>query len=183
MAQYVEERENVTCNACVIVIEGGLDLEDVKLSGHEPEMTEEEYRRLFNLGRTAPNVVEVISEDLAALVKTGKSFTDMTMEEKSDHIEFLSRCYRKIKVFKSSAALLKQEEMMQLSEEERERVREHDKKYKPKPRPTVDGGPPKERAQAKSAEEKLVESLAKQLFDGDLEQAREYIAKRKAGKK
>jgi hypothetical protein len=159
--------------------EGGADLEDVKLSGLEPEMTEEDYRRLFNLARTSTDLIAEIKPDLDGVTRTGKSFSDMTMEEKSDHIEFLGRCMRKIKVFKSSAALAKQEAMMSLSEDEREKVRAHDRKYKPKPH--VDGSLEKrsagERKAPQTAEEKLIDMLAKNL--GSREAALAFVASQK----
>ena len=162
--------------------EGGADLEDVKLSGLEPEMTEEEYRRLFNLARTSADIATEILPDVSLLTRTGKNFSDMTMEEKTDHIEFLNRCMRKIKIFKNSASLAKQEAMMEMSEAERDKVRAYDKKYKPKPA-TTEGGPKRSPSERKtmSPEERLVEMLAKQL--GSVEAARAFIEKQKQSKK
>lgn len=162
--------------------EGGADLEDVKLSGLEPEMTEEEYRRLFNLARVSKDISTEIIPIVADLTKTGKSFADMTMEEKTDHIEFLSRCMRKIKIFKNSAALAKQEALMALSEEERAKVRDYDKKYKPKARTTEEGDVKRSPAERKSMspEEKLIEMLAKQL--GSREAAVKFVESQKKAK-
>lgn len=161
--------------------EGGADLEDVKLSGLEPEMTEEEYRRLFNLARTSKDISTEIIPVVADLTKTGKSFAEMTMEEKTDHIEFLSRCMRKIKIFKNSAALAKQEALMALSEEERAKVRDYDRKYKPKPR-TAENEEKRSPAERKamSPEEKLIEMLAKQL--GSREAAVKFVESQKKAK-
>lgn len=162
-------------------VKGGADLEDVKLSGMESEMNEAEYRRLFNLARTSTNVVEELSSELEALIRTGKSFTDMSMEEKTDHIEFLNRCMRKVKVIKTSAQLAKQEAMMALDEAEREKVRAYDKKYKPNPRTAENGeGTPKRspsERKAMSPEDKLIEMLAKQL--GSVEKARAFVESQK----
>lgn len=145
--------------------EGGADLEDVKLSGLEPEMTEEEYRRLFNLARTSTDLIVELGTDIEAIRKTGKSFSDMTMEEKTDHIEFLNRCMRKVKIFKNSASLAKQEAMMEMSESERAKVKDYDRKYKPKPR-TAENEEKRstgERKAPQSAEEKMIDGLTKML--------------------
>jgi hypothetical protein len=156
--------------------------EDVKLSGLEPEMTEEEYRRLFNLARTSKDLISELQTELDSIRKTGKSFAEMTMEEKTDHIEFLNRAMRKVKIFKNSSALAKQEALMELSETERARVREYDRKYKPKPR--VGEGTEKrssgERKAPMSAEDKLLEMLAKQL--GSREAAEKFVASQKKAK-
>ena len=172
--------QNVTCDDCAIAIEGSLELEDVKMSGHEPEMSTEEYRRLFNLARTSNDITSELASDLESIKKTGKSFGDMTMEEKSDHIEFLNRMVRKIKVIKNSAALRKQEEMMELSEAEREKVRDYDRRYKPKPVGVESKSPGGPRKPAKTAEQKMIESLTQML--GSEEKARAYIESQKAGK-
>jgi hypothetical protein len=102
----------------------------------------------------------------------------MTMEEKTDHIEFLSRCMRKVKIFKNSAALAKQEAMLELSEIERAKVRDYDKKYKPKAR-VEDPTSPKSHGERRSMspEEKLIEMLAKQL--GSVEKARAFVESQK----
>lgn len=165
----------------MIEYEGGADLEDVKLSGLEPEMTEEEYRRLFNLARTSLDVTTELQPEIEGARKTGKSFADMTMEEKTDHIEFLSRCMRKIKIFKNSAALAKQEALMALSEEERVKVRDYDKKYKPKPR-TAENEEKRSPAERKamSPEEKFIEMLTKSL--GSREQAIKFVEAQKKAK-
>lgn len=159
--------------------EGGADLEDVKLSGLEPEMTEDEYRRLFNLARTSPDLIAEIQADIDAVKKTGKSFAEMTMEEKTDHIEFLSRMMRKVKIFKNSASLAKQEALMELGEVERARVKEYDKKYKVKPRvdETTEKRSSGERKAPQSPEEKLIDMLAKQL--GSREAAEKFVASQK----
>lgn len=159
------------------------NLEDVKLSGVEADMTEEEYRRLFNLARTSTNLVEEIATELEGISKTGKNFSTMTMEEKTDHIEFLNRCMRKVKIFKSSAQLAKQEELMELSESERARVKEYDKKYKPKPRvaDSTEKSSSGERKAPQSAQDKFLDMLAKQL--GSREAAQAYLDKQKAAKK
>ena len=162
--------------------EGGADLEDVKLSGLEPEMTEEEYRRLFNLARTSADLTSELVVDIEAIKSTGKSFSDMTIEEKTDHIEFLNRCMRKVKIFKNSASLAKQETLMELSETERAKSREYDKKYKPKAR-TAENEEKRssgERKPPMSAEDKLIELLAKQL--GSREAAVRFVESQKKKK-
>lgn len=144
-------------------------------------MTEEEYRRLFNLARTSSDIIAEIQPEIDNVKKTGKTFSEMSMEEKVDHIEFLNRMMRKIKIFKNSVALARQEHLMELSEAERAKDREYAKKYKPLPRPDAE---PKrssgERKAPQSPEDKLLEMLAKQL--GSREAAENFIASQK-GKK
>ena len=146
--------------------------EDVKISGTEAEMTEDDYRRLFNLARTSASILDEVPE-LQAL--KGKAFCEMTMEEKGDHIDLLTKAIRKLKVFKNSAALARQDEMMNLGFAERERIKEHDRKYKPKPVKDPETG--KVKASPRTAEEKLIEGLTKML--GSEEAARAYLLKQR----
>lgn len=151
-------------------MEEAVDKEDVSLSGHEPELSNEEYMQLFN---RAVNDGEELSYHLPA-VKL------LTPEELVDHVNLINKFAIRIRVAKQAVKKTLEERRITLDKEHRDALKIRDMQYKPKPVVKEgDAAPKKRRAAGTAKKEDLIESMAK-LFGITPEQAAKRLAKQKA---
>jgi hypothetical protein len=124
----------------VFPLEEEVEKDTVSLSGNEPELSSEEYMKLFN---RAVNEGEELSYHLPAV-------KDLTPEELVDHVNLINKFAVRIRVAKQAVKKTLEERRITLSKDHREALRLRDMQYKPKP-VAVEGQAPKKRRAAGTA--------------------------------
>lgn len=120
LTQYISEGK-VNCKICLT---GGEEVmqDGVRVSGNEPDLSEEEYKKLFTREVT----------DGGGLEFHYPAVKDMTPEQLVDHIEMLRQSMLRIRIASQAAKITLEERKIHLGKEEREALRLRDLSYKPK---------------------------------------------------
>ena len=122
----IVEVSEAACRVCLTPTEGEIMSDaEVKISGPEPDLTTEEYMKVFN---RAVNEGDKLEYYLPAI-------KDLTPEELVDHINMVNKFSLRVKVVKQAAKAMLEERKITLSKDHRDRLRLQDMAYKPKPVP------------------------------------------------
>jgi hypothetical protein len=117
-----------SCVSCNVAITEANMPDDVKMSGAEPELTEEEYAALFN--RSVREGME--------MTYTLPATKDLSPEALVDHVNLLSAFALRVRIAKQAAKVTLEQKRIHLDKEQREALRLRDMQYKPVVRPKED---------------------------------------------
>ena len=145
-------------------LEEKVEKDNVSLSGLEPDLTTEEYMKLFN---RAVMDGEELTYHLPAV-------KDLTPEQLVDHVNLINKFAVRIRIAKQAVKKTLEERRITLTNEQKEALRLRDMQYKPKPA-AVEGKEPRKRRVAGTAKkEDAIESIAR-LFGLTPEQAQKRL--------
>jgi len=133
----------------------------LRLAGLNAELPLDEYKEKFEAALTRDRLSEIAN----FLLVHGpyKPLVDMAMEEIQDHIELMTKFIVEFRVVKQRAVIRFNENVKDLTEQEREKLRKRDRAYKPRPSVAKDPNAKTERKAPQTREEKAITRLMKDM--------------------
>lgn len=157
------------CEDCQKAREEGKQDPPPKVSGDSPDLSTEEYVKVFN---KIVNEGEELGYHLPAV-------KDLTPEELVDHINLLSKFATRVRVAKQAAKVTLEAKRIHLSKEEKEALKIRDMQYKPAKQVTESTAKKPRRASGTAKYEDAIDGMMK-LMGLTREQAEKRLAKASA---
>lgn len=163
------ETTYVECQVCLGREDVDLEQDGIRISGAEPDLTEQEYRELF---LRITDQGEELSYHLPAV-------KDLSPEELVDHVNLLTKFSIRVRIAKQTARVQLDAKRITLSEEHKKALKLRDMQYKPKPAPSEEKAPRAKRAAGTAKVEDAVENIMR-IMGLTREQAEKRLAKAKS---